>query len=451
MSSRRDFLRSAIAAGGAVLLGPGVSFGGRGPSRPPVTAETTTTVFRSVNGTPPENLEKALALAGGIERFAGTDDLVVLKPNVQWWNQGAPNLSALNRLVELVFARAGGFRGEVVLAENCHRGASPSASAHSGWARPFERNADLDGIRTMGELGDRLKKRYGRQFTVRHWIDVAAGARRVSGPGDGDGYVYCDGRSGVPLLVCDNGAEGEKHRATVMTYPVFTTDAGTVVDFRNGVWEKGAYTGRPLKLFNIAALNHHSTYGGATSSVKNYMGITDLSGGPDPMNGGRLTENYYNFHSFPFDRWAPGPRPGMLGKAIGTFMATVRRADFNITTAEWVGLSSRVETPVARTRTVLASTDPVALDYHSAKYVLYPNSGISAHDPDNIRSPLRQYLERCAETAGGMLDETHVAVISFDHRKGDAQEDSERGIRGEKVWGSDASSIIKYVLLRLFA
>ncbi|MEF9427325.1 MAG: hypothetical protein L0956_09215, partial [Candidatus Mariimomonas ferrooxydans] len=131
------------------------------------------------------------------------------------------------------------------------------------------------------------------------------------------------------LITCDNGLHGERYRATIMTYPVFSTDRGTIIDFKNGIWERGVYTGQPLSFINFAALNHHSTFSGATSAVKNYLGVTDLSGGPDPHNGGLLTGNYYNFHSFPFDKWAPGPEPGMLGAEISTFMKTIRKADLN--------------------------------------------------------------------------------------------------------------------------
>jgi hypothetical protein len=44
-----------------------------------------------------------------------------------------------------------------------------------------------------------------------------------------------------------------------------------------------------LKFVNFAALNHHSTYCGMTSTIKNYLGVSDLSGGPDPFNDGKLT------------------------------------------------------------------------------------------------------------------------------------------------------------------
>ena len=232
-----------------------------------------------------------------------------------------------------------------------------------------------------------------------------------------------------------------------MTYPIFTTDKGTVIDFKNGIWERGSYTGQPLRFINLAALNHHSTYSGATSAIKNYLGVTDLSGGPDPSNGGCLTKNYYNFHSFPFNKWASGPQPGMLGAEIGAFLKTTRKADLNITTAEWIGLSSRTDPPVAHTRAVLTCTDPVALDYHATRYLLYPNSKLTIHNPDD-KSPLRQYLVKCAEAGAGIFDERHVKVESYDFKKRSLQKDDELVIIGEKTWGTNPKALLKYLVLR---
>jgi hypothetical protein len=183
--------------------------------------------------------------------------------------------------------------------------------------------------------------------------------------------------------------------------------------------------------------------------VKNYLGVTDLSGGPDPHQGGKLTPQYYNFHSFPFDKWDHGPRPGMLGAEVGVFLKTVRKADLNITAAEWVGLVSRVEPPVVRTRAVLASTDPVALDYHSGKYLLFPNSKLSVHDPDDAKSPLRQYLAACAEKSGCVLDENRVDVVSYDIGNKKSQ-NNHLVLQGELEWGHDPRAIMKYIVLRVF-
>ena len=37
-------------------------------------------------------------MKGGIEKIIGAGDIVVIKPNVQWWNQVAPNLSAIKNV-----------------------------------------------------------------------------------------------------------------------------------------------------------------------------------------------------------------------------------------------------------------------------------------------------------------------------------------------------------------
>ena len=130
------------------------------------------------------------------------------------------------------------------------------------------------------------------------------------------------------------------------------------------------------------------------------------------------------------------------------YSQTVRRADLHITTAEWVGLSSRVDGPAARTRAVLAGTDPVALDFHAAKYILYPNSGISVHDPENEKGPVCQYLAKAAETGAGILNEEHVAVESYDFARNGLQQDGDLALMGEKSWGTDLRAVAKYLYLR---
>jgi hypothetical protein len=448
MQSRRDFLKKILMAGGAVAVGQ-KSFA-KPVTRKKEADEVLSTVYRAVNGMPGENLVKVIEMLGGIQRIIGRQDVVVIKANVMWWNQGAPNLSALSTFVDLVLTRPGGFNGEIVLAENCHRGVSPRTASLSGWNRRFERNSNVHNAQNYNELSRYLKRKWKDRFSTSHWIDVGAGGRRVFGPADGNGYVYCDGSGGVPLITCKNGIAGKGHRITIMTYPIFTTDRGTVVDFKNGVWEKGAYTGQPLRFVNLAAINHHSVYCGATSAIKNYLGISDLSGGQDPNSGRRLSGNYFNFHSFSFDKWNPGPVPGMLGAEIAVFMNTVRKADLNITTGEWVGLASRTDPPVAHTRAVLASTDPVALDYHATKYLLYPNSRASIHNPDDENSPLHQYLVKCTEYGGGIFDERYVGVKSYDFRKKTLQHNDELVVIDEKEWGTNPKMILKYLYLRYF-
>lgn len=465
--TRRGFIKRILTACGLLMLGPpvmtscsGGSSGSDGASptdpvpdpapdpTPDPTPPLEGSLFRAVNGDPAGNMTKVVELMGGIGQIAGPDDLVIIKPNVQWWNQGAPNLLALKTFVSLILDRPEAINAEVVIAENCHRGPVPEQSEIAGWSQTFSINSDLPGIRNFNDLCALLKQEYRERFSVCHWINVESGGQRIHSPADGPGYIYCDGTGGTPLLKQENGAQGVNRRATIMTYPVFLTDRGTLVDFKDGVWDKGRYTDQPVKFINFAALNHHSHYCGMTSAVKNYLGITDLSGGADPHDGGKLTDTYYNFHSFPFDGWADGPVPGMLGAQIGTFMTTIRRADLNITTAEWIGLGSRVDPPVSRTRAVLASRDAVALDCHSAKYILYPNSQIAVHNPDDPNSPVGQYLNACAENGGGVFGESTANIRSWDFTAGRLQTPDEFVQIGEKKWGFAAKPLLKYMLFR---
>jgi hypothetical protein len=418
-----------------------------------ITKENRCKLYRAINGKPADNLAKVIELIGGVEKNIGTDDVVLIKPNLQWWNHGAPNLSALKMFVDLVMSRTGGFNGEIVIAENCHRGLKPWEAIRSGWVHSFNWNCDLKNINNMNDLCTLFKKKYGNQFSVCHWIDVGAGAKRVFGPGDGTGYVYCDGTGGVPLISLDNGAHGDKYRAVIMSYPIFRTDKGTIIDFKNGIWNKGAYTEQPLKFINFSALNHHSQYCGATSALKNYLGINDISGGPEgppgTHNGGILTKNYYNFHQFPYNTWESGPVPGMLGAEIGVFLKTIRKADLNITTAEWIGMVSRIEPPIAHTRAVLLCKDPVALDYHATKYILYPNSRIPTHNPDNNQGSLYHDLIQCAEKSGYIFDEKNVAVVSYDFNTKSLQDGNNLVLKGDiKWWGNNIKSLTKYMMLR---
>lgn len=416
------------------------------PSSPhKITIGSQSIIYRTLNGTPSENLTKVIELMGGIDKIIGKDDIVVIKPNVQWWNQGATNLSALKTFVDLIMNRPSGFYGEVVIAENCHHGREPWKDETTGWMKNFERNSDIRGINNFNDLTNHLKKTYGNRYSTYHWIDVAYGEKRVFSPEGGTGYVYCDGTGGVPMISMDNDETGDDFREVIMTYPIFKTDKGTIIDLKNGILNKGVYTEQPLRFINFATINHHSHYVGATGAVKNYFGVVDISGG----GWGKLADKYNNFHSFAYNAWDFGPVPGIMGAEVAMFMNTIRKADLNIIAAEWVGLASRTESPVSHTKTVLVSTDPVALDYHATKYLLYSNSNIPIHNPDNEKSPLRHYLIKCDENGGGVFDETQVAVKSYDFKTNTFQSDDNLEIIGETTWGSHLKTLYKYLKFRI--
>lgn len=380
-------------------------------------------IYISKNGTPQQNVAKVIEMMGGIEKIIGLNDIVILKPNAQWWNQGRTNLAAMKGFIDLVLGIPG-FKGEIIIAENHHfmdeklpKGEEDNVR---GWTHFSEINGDIDGVNyNINTLIELYQKQGHKNITKYHWRD--GGPKRdvwgngqnggvVSSPGEGDGYVWSD------IDYAFNGFIGLKKWKVKMTYPIFTSKySGITIDFMNGAFQRDGKGGgvylkdKPVKFINFAVLNTHGEDTGTTSAIKNYMGITDLSCG----SWGMKPEGYVNIHVCG-EKYYPYAKAG----AIGHFIKTIRRADLNIVTAEWVGWGDRTDvTKATRMRTIIAGNDPVSLDYYGAKYIVYPISqNKDYHDPDNPSSSVSKFLELALESAGeGTLEERKMKAHVYDY------------------------------------
>jgi len=381
-------------------------------------------IFIAKNGTPQQNVAKVIEMMGGIGRFIGLNDIVILKPNAQWWNQGRTNLAAMKGFIDLVL-NIPDFKGELIIAENHHFMDVSLREREQdnvrGWTHLSEINGDVDGVNhNLNTLIELYQKQGYEHVTKYHWRD--GGPKRdiwgngqnggvVSSPAEGDGYVWSD------INYTFTGFLGLKKWKVKMTYPIFTSSySGITIDFKNGAFKRNGKRGgdylpnKSIRFINFAVLNTHGTDTGITSSTKNYMGITDLSCGA----WGLQPKGYVNVHQCG-ERYYPYSKAGPLGH----FMKTIRKADLNIVTAEWVGWGARTDPSKAtRMRTILASKDPIALDYYGAKYLLYPLSNEKYHDPDNPQSCVRKFLELALEASGdGTLDERLMRINEHDFEK----------------------------------
>lgn len=385
-------------------------------------------IFVAKNGTPQQNVAKVIDMMGGIQRFIGENDIVILKPNAQWWNQGRTNLAAMKGFIDLVLDIPG-FNGEIIIGENQHfmDDSLPEGEKDNvrGWIHMSEINGDIDGENhNLNTLVALYQKQGYKNVTKSHWRD--GGSKRdvwcnaqngglVRHPAEGNGYVWSDidyiftGFDLTPL-----GLFGLQKSKVKMSYPIFTSSySGITIDFQKGAFQRDGKGGgrylpdRPVKFINFAVLNSHGDDTGITSSIKNYMGIMDISCG----GWGLEPKGYVNVHECGgrFYRYAKsGP--------VAYFMKTIRKADLNIVTAEWVGWGHRTDIAKAtRMRTILAGTDPIALDYYGAKHVVYPLSRISEHhDPDNPKSAVSKFLNLAFDVLKeGNLDEKAMKVHRF--------------------------------------
>ncbi|KAB2889101.1 MAG: DUF362 domain-containing protein [Desulfobulbaceae bacterium] len=382
-------------------------------------------VFLAKNGSPQENVLKVVDMMGGITRFIGINDIVLLKPNAQWWNQGRTNLAAMKGFIDAVLSIPG-FEGEIIVGENQHfmDNSLPENEKDNvrGWVKFGDINGDIDGVNhNLNTLVELYQKRGIKNVTKSHWRDGgpkapvwcnAENGGTVSSPAEGDGYVWTDND------YIFEGLWGLKKWKVKMTYPIFTsTYSGITIDFKHGAFQRdgkgaGRYLpDRKLKFVNFSVLNDHGDDTGITGAVKNYMGITDLSCGW----WGLKPEGYVMVHEC-----GSGYYPYAKGGPLGHFLKHIRKADLNIVTAEWVGWGDRTDVSKAtRMKTILAGVDPVALDYYGAKHLVYPLSKNSAHhDPDNSNSAISKFLQIVQRTWGqGSIGDSSINVYEHDFLK----------------------------------
>ena len=390
-------------------------------------------VYLARNGTPQQNIAKTIELMGGIESLISPEDIVVLKPNAQWWCQGMTNTDAMQGFIDLVLAMPG-FKGESIIAENHQYDGDNSRRWNTD-----KRNGSFN----YNELVEYYQNQGFKNVTKYHWrvagtTDLplegdAQGNCRVKGPEDGDGYVWQENN----FYLAPSG------RKCVMTWPVFTSAySGIRIDLKQGAWKDGKWLeGKKVRFINFSAINHHGWYCGVTASVKNLMGVVDMSCGYP----GDLPKDTFNTHFIGVSKLQELAKKRFIwrihnfkrvtqfcyrnfhhtGGALGHFMRHVRMPDLNIITAEWVGWGSRTdETKSFRPKAILTSRDPVALDYIAARDVLLPGTPTEEIDyyglkysylnnPDVKESPFRVFLEETVSQGVGTLSSKNILLVSI--------------------------------------
>jgi len=275
--------------------------------------------------------------------FIAADDVVVIKVNAQWKYRGCTNSDVIRGLIQKILDHPDGFSGEVVIFGN-----------GQGWG---SLNCDSD---PDGHYGDTTQHANANDesHSFLYLVDTVFRDSRVTA-------FLMDPHVGTFIGLGDHTSHGfriilDPSGRDTISYPCFTTAGGRRVELKQGIWTGTAYS-QNLKLINVPVLKHH--WGAkVTASLKHMYGILSMRDG-----------NYFRRH---FDD---------LGRQCGLMMATVKTPVLNIVDAIWVSHGSLFGYPpetTTRVNQLLASQDPVALDYWAAKYILYPIDKNPQHHPD---------------------------------------------------------------------
>ena len=267
-------------------------------------------------------------------------DVVLLKINCQWDERGGTNTDLIRGVIQAIVDHPGGFSGEVIVADN---GQAQFGPVGTGGSLSWARNNAVDTTQSVMHVVRSFQNR-GLRVTGVLWDDFTTVRVQEFSDGDTrDGFVVED-------TVRPTGLQ--------ISYPKFTTEFGTMVSFREGIWDPNTrtYNRERLKVINMPVLKSHMLFQ-VTGAVKNYMGV--------PSD--RLT-----------NRGAANRPHNSVGRGgMGTLMAETRFPVLNILDMIWIGPDMGPRNTFANAvqiNKIAASTDPVALDFWAARHVLQPEA-----------------------------------------------------------------------------
>lgn len=288
----------------------------------------------------------------GPSGLIASNDVVLIKINSQWPERGGTNTDLLREMIQAILDHPDVFDGEIVIADN--------GQGHGSldWD---ESNAE-DHSQSVSDIVTSFSSSY--PVNMFDWQAIYRNEVEEYSDGDmDDGYILYD------IADPDTGI--------FISYPKFQTTDGTYISFKHGVWTGSSYEDR-LKVINFPILKSHSNYG-VTGATKHYMGVES-----EIFNGGLA-----NGH------WC------IRNGGMGTLLAETRYPVINILDATWVNANPATSffqcgpptsyEQATRVNVLMASTDPIALDYWAAKHVLMQTaelngiSSFSSLDPDNTQ------------------------------------------------------------------
>jgi len=275
----------------------------------------------------------------GTEGMIAADDVVLIKVNAQWKYRGCTSSDVVRGLIQRILDHPDGFSGEIVLVENGQGRGSMSCNTSAAYGGNTQVHANA------------LNEAHSFQYLVSQLFADA----RVSC------FLFDPIRT--KFIGADDHLTNGYRRFENVSYPCFTTAGGRRIELREGIWTGSGHS-QGLKLINVPVLKHHDSGGSEiTASLKHMYGLVSMA---DGNSGFRHYQG--------------------LGETSGKMMTSVRPPVLNIIDATWVSHLALSGYPAYNTRemnSLVASQDPVALDYWAAKYLIYPIDGNPRHHPDN--------------------------------------------------------------------
>lgn len=309
--------------------------------------------------------------------IVGSDNVVIIKANLQWDNQCSTNTDRIKGLINQIIKHPDGFTGEILVCDN-------TQNLGSG-INERDNNSD-DTNQSIGDVVNTFRAK-GYPVYLMNWNTMYNTVANEYSQNDmNNGYVY--------------------ESSTKISYPKFRMPSGNYyVSLRYGIWDNTlkTYDHDKLCIIDFPVLKAHSV-AGATIAIKNWVGVLTTAYSTERYGGFWPMHNDYFFSSF-----------ALIAKVMA-----VTYPKLCIVDAAWT--NTRVGNDLnalVKTSCLLASTDPFAVDWYSSKYILTPVAQDPAStNPDlaggTFNTNLRYWYNYLHDVAGFQVTKNPNEISVFD-------------------------------------
>jgi len=324
--------------------------------------------------------------------IVGADNVVIIKGNFQWNSRNTTSTDRIKGLMWQILNHPDGFSGEILVCDNVQE-------IGTGINENDNNSEDTD-----QSIPDVVNTFYAKGYPVYYldWSYIWGAVASEYSEGDyDDGYVY--------------------EIDTKISYPKFRSPSEDYyISMRYGVWDSlsAEYDSSRLCIIDFPVLKAHS-WAGATIAVKNWIGTLTTAYADARYGGWNQMHTTYLFGTY-----------ALVARVIAVTYPRLTIVDAAWTTTYGPNNLYWIE----ETSMLAGSTDPVAVSWYTAKFMLtpiarYPNQT----NPDLLGGTYNSILSRwtafLADSAGFACTKDSSEISVYDRRlfasRGDANGDGE--------------------------
>lgn len=310
--------------------------------------------------------------------IVGSDNVVIIKGNFQWTSRNTTSTDRIKGLVWRILNHPEGFSGEILICDNVQ-------DIGTGINQQDNNSED-----TAQSIPDVVNTFFAKGYPVYYldWSYIWDTVASEYSEGDyGDGYVY--------------------ETDTRISYPKFRSPSGDhFVSLRFGVWDSlsAQYDSSRLCIIDCPVLKAHAM-AGATIAVKNWIGVVTTAYAVERYGGWNDMHYVYFWGTY----------------ALVARLMAVTYPRLVIVDAAWTSTNNANDLNfLERTDVLLGSTDPVAVSWYAAKFILTPIAVTPSYtNPDyNYRyaRTLNRWLAFLADSAGFACTKDSSQITAYDRR-----------------------------------